>query len=277
MQPKRLLAAHGGPSDVSRLLRAAQRDRPPEGLRHATWKELAAQTALVGVALGTTVSAAAKGSGLTAATSSSTGSYLGAGTLLSKTAVIATMKSIILGVGIGGGIATTYAVATRFSEPTAEQRPAQRGWSVSVSPREPRSAVGKEKAPLPSVSVPDATEGLAPNGATSKALGIVNTQSKTMPHKVSYAAAVRLEAQRVSEARSSIRNGNGSAALRMLAELEIASPGGLLRQERDALRIDALFLTGRRQEALQLVRQFSTRYPNSPLTTRWSTQEQRVD
>ena len=63
----------------------------------------------------------------------------------------------------------------------------------------------------------------------------------------------------------------------MLAELEVASPGGLLRQERDALRIDALFLTGRRLEAQQLVKQFSTRYPNSLLVTRWSTQARRAE
>ena len=63
----------------------------------------------------------------------------------------------------------------------------------------------------------------------------------------------------------------------MLAELEVTSPGGLLRQERDALRIDALFLTGRRLEAQQLARQFSTRYPDSPLVARWSSQEQRVE
>lgn len=273
MQPKRLLDAHGEPSDVTRLLRAAQRDAAPTELRRATWKALAAQTALTGIALGSTLPAAAKGASAVAASTSSVGSSLGAGTLVSKAATLATMKSLVLGVSIGGGIVATYSAATHFTEPATEQ------WTV---PSVGSPAAAKRKAmlpPKPAASVAHAppleTPIEAPTpSATTNALSVSNSQNTLVARQSSAVDALRIEARRVSEARTLVRSGKGAEALKKLAEIDATSPAGVLRQERDALRIDALFLTGQKLEAQKLVRQFSMRYPESPLVARWAARVQ---
>jgi hypothetical protein len=269
MQPKRLLDAHGGPSDVTRLLRAAQRETAPADLRRTTWKALAAQTALTGIALGSTIPAAAKGAAVVG--TSGAGGSLGAGTLLSKAATFATIKSLALGVGIGGGIVATYSVATHFTEPAAEQ------WTVPSTGSRPTASQRAQRPPkkreIPALQAPTPeTPSEEPTISTATNTADVSNSTNVVPRQASpgTADAIRSEARRVSEARTLVRSGKGVDALRKLEELDVAFPAGVLRQERDALRIDALFLTGRSLEAQTLARRFSTRYPESPLAARWA-------
>lgn len=78
----------------------------------------------------------------------------------------------------------------------------------------------------------------------------------------------REEAVRVSEARRALRRGQGAVALNQLAELDREMPSGVLMQEREALRIEALAAAGRRGDAERAATQFLERYPESPHTGR---------
>src|SRR5512144_1699636 len=117
---------------------------------------------------------------------------------------------------------------------------------------------------------PEAAQELPSRTAAAKPSDALISPRGPLPQQAGAADSIREEAHRVSESRSLVRSGKGVQALRKLAELDVAFPRGVLRQERDALRIDALFLAGQKLEARKLVRQFSLRYPESPLVARWA-------
>jgi hypothetical protein len=234
---------------------------------------LVTQTALTGVALGSTVTAAAKGGGAVATAASGAGNSLGAGTLLSKVASLATVKSLVLGVSIGSGIVATYSVATQFSDPAAEQPLAPRAGTVEQPTHKTAQAPSRQAATA-QAAAPDTTDTLPTSAPASKPLGTLNAQSNPVPHPPGVSDSIRLEARQVSEARNLVRNGKGTEALRKLNEIDVTVPAGVLRQERDALRIDALYLSGRNRDAKKLATQFTQRYPESPLAARWASRAQ---
>ncbi|HEX6272458.1 MAG TPA: hypothetical protein VFZ53_05445, partial [Polyangiaceae bacterium] len=73
-----------------------------------------------------------------------------------------------------------------------------------------------------------------------------------------------LESRRVAEARALLRTGKPLAALAALSALGAEFPRGALVQEREALVVEALLASGRRDEARQRAREFLARYPTSP-------------
>ena len=74
------------------------------------------------------------------------------------------------------------------------------------------------------------------------------------------------ESRRVDHVRSLLRDRQLSSALRELAELDRSLPRGVLVQEREALRIEALLGLGERARAREEARRFLARYPGSPHT-----------
>jgi len=97
----------------------------------------------------------------------------------------------------------------------------------------------------------------------------VQTARPAVP-ELSYGERAQREAQRVAQIRQLLRAGNGQTALQALSALEREVSLSLLRQERDALRIDALIMLGRIAEASGLAQRFRKHYPKSPLLARWA-------
>jgi len=81
-------------------------------------------------------------------------------------------------------------------------------------------------------------------------------------------SVVRREAAHVAEARALVRSGAAAQALDSLAELDAIAPSGVLMQERQSLRIEALMALGRSSEAGRAARLFLEQYPESPHAAR---------
>ena len=76
--------------------------------------------------------------------------------------------------------------------------------------------------------------------------------------------AALIETRRVARARSLLQQGQANAVLLNLAELDRLAPHGVLIQERETLRIEALFALGDYERARTEARRFIARYPQSP-------------
>jgi outer membrane protein assembly factor BamD (BamD/ComL family) len=74
-----------------------------------------------------------------------------------------------------------------------------------------------------------------------------------------------IELELLQPARRSIATGSFSQALAELARHQREYPTGQLAQEREALRVRALWGTGQRAEAEQAAAVFRKRYPRSAL------------
>lgn len=77
-------------------------------------------------------------------------------------------------------------------------------------------------------------------------------------------SATLLESQRMAAARASLRAGDAKTTLRELDTLARDFPSGVLTQERDALRIQALSRLGERKQARDLARSFLGKHSDSP-------------
>ena len=83
--------------------------------------------------------------------------------------------------------------------------------------------------------------------------------------KTQHASAdAREESQLVGSARAMLRAGNATVALQLLDRATSRYPQGVLVQEREALRVEALTALGRTGEALTRAQAFMAAYPKSP-------------
>ena len=120
------------------------------------------------------------------------------------------------------------------------------------SPRNLAPAGPADDLPAPTTVLP----GTAPD-ASGPALA---------PAAASTERATRLleEAQMVQQVRNELRSGNAAGALARLEQARSRFPGGVLRQEREALTIQALAGTGQRAAAAQRAGSFLREFPSSP-------------
>jgi outer membrane protein assembly factor BamD (BamD/ComL family) len=79
---------------------------------------------------------------------------------------------------------------------------------------------------------------------------------------------LRAEARLVGKARDALRGGNAALAIRQLDDAGRLFPGGGVRQEREALAIEALVRLGRIAEASRRARDFGRDFPGSPFAAR---------
>jgi outer membrane protein assembly factor BamD (BamD/ComL family) len=86
-------------------------------------------------------------------------------------------------------------------------------------------------------------------------------------------ANAREESQLVGSARSMLRAGNATVALQLLELATARFPAGILIQEREALRIEALTALGRTSEARARAESFVKAYPKSPHVSRVTTRK----
>lgn len=292
-EPKRLLDSKGAPSDMTRLLRAARRDVPPPGLRRRTWQSLAMKSAAAGLAVGASSTVAIHGTALAATATSGASAATGTQALISKGLLLLALKSAAAGTGLGVCALCTHHVVTELTRTDAALiRP-----SAAPTPKRAAGTAAVKRSPTQRDAIPEpppassAADRVAPAEALEaeavEALPLVPTEppgevarkpsfnnNPTAPAKASSSGQAQqeaqFEAQQVAEVRRILRAGDGTTALRSLATIERTIARGVLGQERDALRIDALLLLGQQTEARRLQQRFAERYPRSPLLRRWN-------
>lgn len=171
--------------------------------------------------------------------------------------------------------ATNHVPARTATTRAAQQPKAQTERAAPPVTTQPRPNVSKPRAP----SVVRAPEPAAPPVAAPSALDRSNSVpgsraaypdapgesvARGTPPPLSSSDRLRLESQRLAEARGLLRTGDPGAALTALNELTRDFPNGILAQERDALIVQALVAAGSPVDAGKRARAFLQRYPNSP-------------
>jgi hypothetical protein len=249
--PRRLRdEADGLNADELRLLRAGLRSNVPRGAKRAVWVALAAQ-------LSAAVASATAASGA-AFSVVSLAKTVGLGLLLGATSVgaIALLRDV-------AGPAPAP-VTSRSSSPSPGAPPVV----ASSHARVPTLDARPESAPTPATAA-----ALPPRRGPSMAPAIAARESAVSsapaagPSAAAFPAehAVRdSESQRVAEARQLLRLGRAGEALSALDEVAREFPNGALAQEREALAVEALRVSGRSAEARARATAFLARYPASP-------------
>ena len=124
---------------------------------------------------------------------------------------------------------------------------------VAPAPTEPTPALPSARSPAsprPGEHVQPRANALAPTPVEAP---VGSAESATL-----------LESKRFAAARGSWRAGDARTAVRELDSLQRDFPNGILGQERDALRIQALAAIGEHARARALARRFLEQYPDSP-------------
>lgn len=224
-----------------RILESARQVSAPATAKTAMWSALAAELP---------VAAAATGAGTATLT-----------------------KVLVVGLAIGGvGLAGTFGLRTLAG--TAPTSATSAVTSVSTKPVLPTAPV-----PIPSSAPPiepaPAAEPIRSAEGEARAPGVnqrprapePDTEARTPSVERATEPAVSatlLESQRMAKARASLRAGDAQTTLLELDALSRDFPSGVLTQERDALRIQALSRLGQRKRARDLARSFLGRHPDSP-------------
>jgi hypothetical protein len=228
--------------DERRALEADVGRTSPSGAKHAVWGALAVKLTVASGAAAATGTVAA-GAGVGAAASVTTLSLLKFG-----------------GVGVALGVFTSTAlfVAERPAAPVARDRAV-----LASAPAPSVSAEPVRATPLLAVDAPAPLE--AESGSAEQAARSEGARAREATTESP--AIGETESQRVARARALLRAGDAAQALRSLLALELDEPSGLLTQEREALLIEALSASGKRDAARQRAARFLTRYPTSPHAT----------
>jgi TolA-binding protein len=123
----------------------------------------------------------------------------------------------------------------------------------------PHVAVGGALLPIASAQDVPEERPAEPRAASPGSAGTLDdTRSLNVKQ---YATELRL----LEPARSSLSRGDYSAALAALGQHRREFPDGQLRQEREALRVRALWGLGQKPAAIAAASAFRKRYPRSPL------------
>jgi hypothetical protein len=123
---------------------------------------------------------------------------------------------------------------------------------------------GVRDAPTPSIAESTA----APSVASFVAPGEAPPASEVAPRPSAAPPTVQEEARLVGRAREALRGGDPALALQRLEEIRLRFPGGVVRQEREALTIEALVRLGRHDDAARRAAAFVREFPASPYVAR---------
>lgn len=146
------------------------------------------------------------------------------------------------------------AVVPRPSSSPREGRPGAPAPRPAEAWVAPLPATSADVGSAPSASVPDAPRREAPEAKRNEG-----------PSRTGSARQYALELEILEPARQAIARGNYAAALEAVARHEQSFPSGQLAEERSALRVRALWSSGRRAEARAAAAVFASRYPRSGL------------
>jgi hypothetical protein len=245
------------PAEVRDVLQAGLAHSAPRGTKQAVWTALATK--------------------LPAAT---------AGAAAGSMSMLSILKPLAMGLALG--TVTAAGVMEIRSKTAPPPRPSGNGSAMRVSAAPPGASPGELSPPSlkasatvdpiapsqPSKSAPrsEVAEPSAPSPAgqppiAQTAPGSGGSSIAAFPDEA--IAAPRedvtvLESRRLNQARAALRVGAAQRALAQLDAMSLDFPSGVLVQERDALRIEALLGLGQRQRASELARAFLEQYPQSP-------------
>ncbi len=230
------------------VLRSADDDKPPVRSLSAT---LAAACAGGAVASG---AAAAKGASIAASMGSSI-------TTAKWTSVVAISKWIGV-VALSGAVAAGSVVLVQRTE--QDHRAEARSKAAQV----PARLNGPPKSALIAAPRPEPIAAEAPSAATeAREPGPVSSSGRMAV--VRSQPDISLEIAALDEARTALRAGRASEALRALDRYDTGfAKAGSLRVEATALRIEALLQSGKRDRATSLANAFLARHPRSPYAAR---------
>ena len=240
----------------------------PKGARSRVLARLGVGVA-AGVAAGTQATAASASAAKVATSSAAPVAGGAAGLGLVKVLVAHPLLGVIATLAVGSGVGIG---AYRTLEPAPVSTPAV------TMPRAPTTA-GKVSMPLaapkdtthseePRVTERPAESGVSARAAASPARLRENVPAPTLspaPDLPENVGTARLSEQQalLDQARSSLRRGDGAAALAIAGEHERRYPATDFAEEREAIEILALVMLGRSDEARSRGERFERRFPAS--------------
>ena len=217
------------------------------------------------------------GSGTTASTATSTGTGRGAGTAASHSPLLG-LKAILLVAGVGVIVAAWLTADRAQVDPNPA--PTRLGTATTVrsssQPTAARPAIEPTIAQtaLPATQTPPVVAPTAASAANvdppTSAVRQARPKKPTPATASTPLTATRgeSEVELITRAQT-LLDSQPTAALTALGEHERLYPSGMLREERETLRIDAEWALGRRSVALSHARAFVQRYPHSTQTRRF--------
>jgi hypothetical protein len=278
------------PPPMSPVLRALveadnQRPGPSEGERKRVYAALGASLGVIPVgAVVATHAATASAATATAGGASATATAVSAASTVGRLALV--IKAPIVSIGMGavlGATLTAYVVKGPVARWTASARAHHQ---VATAPAHapavaPNAAPAPETAPaaLPAPGVAQAAPSEAPvpidERPTPAARRSVAAPAREKIERVTdevrpaapiaSAGVLAAEQALLDPARAALAHCDGASALAHLALHEHRFPNGALAQEREAMAIRALALTGDRDGARAHAQGFRARYPGSLL------------
>jgi hypothetical protein len=270
--PKRLLDREDLGKVERRLLESGRDVDPSEQAPDALWGALAQRIALT-AATDVVVTKAATGLSSAAAR---------VGAVVKSTAASAVLKPALVAVAAVGvstaaltyGVPGNHAVGTTRARDVSVSAPSVRASSPpSTPPPLVVAAVQTAAPPLPSPATPPATPPATGPATVVQSIARPRSMSTAasaalpaaeLPASEPVESAVHAEGALVLQARAAVRRGDCAAALQRLNEANARYPQGTLRQERDALTIEALACGRQSAEASARAAVFLRDYPGSP-------------
>jgi hypothetical protein len=287
--PKRLLdQAEDVTADERRALSAGRDVRPPSGFAGEVWGALAVQLPPVGGG----GSAGAGGSIGPGAGASAAGA--GGAKAVAGVGLVSIVKAVAIGAVVGSAVLAGRAIVPTSSSPvTASTNVEEHAEPVRAKPSQPDFAIAPpipDRAPASEPVAPEQREAPAALDPPPRAPSAAE-RTKTVdrvearPAEPSFARAeptapapgsvppeqvgdAREESRMVAAARDALRLGDPASSLGWLERAHQKFPNGVLVQEREALAIEALALSGRRDEAEKRAAAFLRDYPKSPHAAR---------
>jgi len=229
------------PPDVQAVLEAGRVGASPDAETRARLLRRVAATA--GLA---TAGAAGASAAQATPIASATGGAVRAGVLAAKPLAIAVAFALGAAAGVGAHVAWR---ARRAPVPTHDRHASQP--AIAVSAPAPIAI----PVPVP-VVVPIPVRAPAPPPAAAPP-----PRRPVSPRPA--ASNLATESALVERARTALGRGDATAALAAVDEHARRFPQGTMTEERDAVRIQALALAGRRDEARLRARDFRARFPHS--------------
>jgi len=151
----------------------------------------------------------------------------------------------------------TVAVALTMGAPPPNPRP--QALTMGAPPEPAPSLPGSSSPPDP----PPEDRAPPPPSPSDRALG-AGSPGAVRPREPNRADGLSEEVRLLSSAERELNHGRADDALRALTEHERRFPTGALAEERLAARVQALCLSGRRNEARLYLAQLAQQYPRSP-------------
>jgi hypothetical protein len=274
-----------------RVLLADAHFGPPQVAQSEVWTNLAAGlgAGVTGAISGAIDHGAATPNGSESLAAS--GTAVGGGTGGSALRLATVVKSALVGVGIGASVAAvnhylpsragasspwsgSFPQASSMVRTTDADRPSASSSFGSAARlhgehRSDRKQTGGEhpgdEAPFDEqVATPPARVIEPGTSSDQRSPSSVGLNSMAAPAAAPAPPNAREESQLISSARTALRGGDAAGALQLLDRVERRYPRGVLVQEREALRVEALAALGRTAEARAHADAFVRAYPKSP-------------